>query len=244
MLGGIALERRDTSECLQGCHTQFCHPGGHRKSPKPPPTGPRGQTRQRFFGNLQEAGTRHPPPRTVLVMGTTRQRRLREISMAMAHLQNENAGTGPPHPPHHPHLSHGQYGRHQPHSLHHSRPITTAPGQPPTQPPAPPPTPQPTELDPSFGGLSCALWGPWQIAGLCPADASSKADGHPRGLGTAHGPWAGVADGCAFGWVRGGGPCRPTAKQRGPCGADGGRSLDPGSSQALSQAPHVPPARG
>lgn len=145
MLGGIALERRDTSECLQGCHTQFCHPGGHRKSPKPPPTGPRGQTRQRFFGNLQEAGTRHPPPRTVLVMGTTRQRRLREISMAMAHLQNENAGTGPPHPPHHPHLSHGQYGRHQPHSLHHSRTITTAPGQPPTQPPAPPPTPQPTE---------------------------------------------------------------------------------------------------
>lgn len=58
MLGGIALERRDTSECLQRCYTQFCHPGGHRKSPKPPPTGPRGQTRQVLW---KPAGGRDSP---------------------------------------------------------------------------------------------------------------------------------------------------------------------------------------
>lgn len=33
VLDSTALERRDMSYCLQGCHIQFYHPGIHRKPP-------------------------------------------------------------------------------------------------------------------------------------------------------------------------------------------------------------------
>ena len=62
ILGGIALERGDMSECLQGCYKQFCHPGIQRKSPKPPPAGPWGSNMTKIL--WKPAGGRNSPSST------------------------------------------------------------------------------------------------------------------------------------------------------------------------------------